>query len=122
MKFRVTYEHGDRHCKTTDTKIVEANNEREAESKISYEPGDEFCFVRKVEPMRSVESMNNKYRVTYEHGDRHSRTTDTIIVEANSLTEATRKIPHEAGDEFCFVVDVQSLENKKDQQKDGFDR
>lgn len=64
-----------------------------------------------------------KFRITYEHGDRHSRSTDTIIVEANSLTEAARKIPHEAGDEFCFVVDVQSLENiKKAQQKDGLGR
>ena len=54
-----------------------------------------------------------EYEITYEHGDRYIRRTDTIKVNASSIQEARKKIPHTPGDEFCYVRNIKLVNEEK---------
>ena len=47
-EYEVTYEHGDRYERRTDTIKVKANSIEEAKDKIPYTSGDEFSIVKDV--------------------------------------------------------------------------
>lgn len=51
--YEITYEHGDRYKRRTDTITVEANSMQEARGKIPHTPGDEFCIIT------NIKSVNN---------------------------------------------------------------
>ena len=47
-EYEITYEHGDRHERRTDTITVSANSIQEAREKLPYTAGDEFCSVTNI--------------------------------------------------------------------------
>ena len=56
-EYEITYEHGDRHSRRTETIKVAANSIQEAREKIPHTSGDEFCIVTNI---KSVNKEKNK--------------------------------------------------------------
>jgi len=59
-EYEITYEHGDRHERRTDTIKVKANSFQEAREKIPYTPGDEFMTIINIKLVNEEKSKNDQ--------------------------------------------------------------
>ncbi len=50
-EYEITYEHGDRYERSTNTIRVRANSIEDARNKLPHTPGDEFSFVISIKPV-----------------------------------------------------------------------
>ena len=59
-EYEITYEHGDRHERRTDTIKVKANSIQEAREKIPHTPGDEFSIVTNIRLVNEEKSKDDQ--------------------------------------------------------------
>ena len=59
-EYEITYEHGDRHERRTDTIKVKANSIQEARGKIPHIPGDEFSIVTNIKLVNEEKSKDDQ--------------------------------------------------------------